>query len=376
MSYDLRVWTVRRPDIGQLATDPQSPPEDQVRLVGRTWQIVVTDPVTVEGEDVPVEVDEALPGIGFLTELNLEPIGAPSQAHTALRRIAKRIAAEAHGVIEDPQQDTLQFGAAVKRFTPLGQDEDAALCVLSWWFIEGAMTEPTGVRGLCKILERRLPEALPWRYGLYEPPQHRWDREGKDHFYQFFQEHGRSLVVWYPRPPIAHVHVSLPSSLGPSTQGFRSAHLTMEVDAAALWQPGWETAVRATWRSLSEFVQPFYGDIRFLRHYSRSRGRYWSNASSEHHPIRSWWWAGLPGGTTYGIVLGPPYTSIWSAFVSEADRLGELALRAAPQWDLAAPALNVVPPPLAAQPPTSEPSDVQSRREYPSIWPFGTPRTS
>ncbi|MGC2029045.1 MAG: hypothetical protein WA642_03430 [Steroidobacteraceae bacterium] len=63
-------------------------------------------------EDVPETVARTLPGIAYLTELNLSPIDAPETARKFLSRSAAAIAKTMHGVILDPQADqvTLPLG--------------------------------------------------------------------------------------------------------------------------------------------------------------------------------------------------------------------------------------------------------------------------
>lgn len=48
-------------------------------LEGDGWQATVSPSVKAEPEDVSDEFFAALPGIGYLTEVNIEPISAPTK---------------------------------------------------------------------------------------------------------------------------------------------------------------------------------------------------------------------------------------------------------------------------------------------------------
>ena len=109
MSYDIQVWSVARPDLEGIASgrDDWYLSERYLTFQKASWQIVVGQPSRVEQEDIPDAVFQALPGIQFLTDLNLEPVHAPKVAQTELHRMGARIAKQSHGVVLDPQQDTI-----------------------------------------------------------------------------------------------------------------------------------------------------------------------------------------------------------------------------------------------------------------------------
>ncbi|HEX6802934.1 MAG TPA: hypothetical protein VF133_04575 [Terriglobales bacterium] len=73
MSYDLQVWSVR-----PLNPDGFSKPEMWQRESAawthahKNWQIVVSASDHVEPEDIPQEISNLLPGVEWLTNLNLE----------------------------------------------------------------------------------------------------------------------------------------------------------------------------------------------------------------------------------------------------------------------------------------------------------------
>jgi len=106
---------------------------------------------------------------------------------------------------------------------------------------------------LLDVFETELKEALPRRYGNYEPPQYLYAERGRDDFLAFLKEHIHGLfgMVWYPTLPVTGVHLQIPETIGGSKQGFRTGQLTLTIDADALAQPGWETNLRRFWLRLN-----------------------------------------------------------------------------------------------------------------------------
>jgi hypothetical protein len=380
MSYDLQVWSANQPAL------PACLPEAaNWRRAGgawsyekRAWQVNLNPADRVLPEDVPEAVSAALPGVAWLTELNLEPLGAAEPAHKFLARTALRIAKAAHGVVLDPQQDTVRTPQGVKRWISPGADDKAALINLSWWWVEGPPAGGTGFGELLDVLAATLPEALPRRYGLYEPPQHIYAETGRAHFLSFLAEHARGIgIVWYPHAPVAHVNLEIPEEIGGTPKGFRSGKLEIELDAEALRQPGWPLALSQAWRRIGRVVRPFYGDVRTLRGYQRNRGRYWLGRGTEQHPVCSWWWAGVPQGPAHAAVVGEPYLSLWPAFSKAAECEDGLAFITTSDWLSGNDAFQRSgPPPTGIGQLVAEFHGPNIMRSYPPIWPFEAPRES
>jgi hypothetical protein len=371
MSYDLRIWTTLPPKLGNLrpAATQDRPP------AAAAWHVHVGEPATVEPEDVPEEIAEALPGVAFVVDLSLQPITAPRAGQQALRKIATTIAREAHGAIEDPQAGEITLGKGVRRYTALPAHDDASLLTMSFWFISGPLIKPTGAPGLLDLLSACLPEAVPARYGEFEPPANRLATQGRDHLVTFMQQHWHDGSVYYPSAPVAHFHLSIPQPLGATHIGYRCGLLTIDVAADVLAQPGWHSAVLHLWRELVRFVQPFYSDVRRLNHYTRGRGRHWSTARTERHPVCSWWWSGIPvSGPVCAQALGEPYIGLWPSFATAAEQIGGCLMHAAPNWLPDAPALAVSPPPIEVQQVAPEYTPGGRERQYPVAWPFGPVR--
>lgn len=377
MSYDLQVWSVCPPDLAISLPEPDkwSNEASSCLYERRDWHVAVGQPVKVLPEDLPEEVAASLPGIAYLTELNLSPVDASDVARKFLVRTGTAIAKATHGVIFDPQRDQITLPSGIKRFASVGATESASVISLSWWFLEGPIAR--GEFGtLLDVLERELPEGLPRRYGSFEPPQHVYAETGREHLITFLSENLRGqIVVWYPTAPVAHVHLGLPDNIGASKRGFRSAYFTLDVDAEALHQPGWQSALRRLWLSLSRVLRPFYGDVRTLAGYRRNRGRYWVTRATQRHPVIAWWWCGMPSGPAHAIVLGEQYRAIWPLFGAAAVERDGLSFVSTDDWTSTSNAFDRTgEPPEAIRLVPGRQQNGVIPHEYPSLWPFGPPR--
>lgn len=258
---------------------------------------------------------------------------------------------------------------------------------MSWWFLDSPVATSGGADRLVACLERVLPEALPRRYDLCEPPQFVYSETGRAHLIAFIERlRGQLGLVWYPSRPVLSVDLAYPGLVGPFWRGFRSNYISVAVDASALEQPGWPSQVRRSWIELSRLIRPFFGDARILHGYLHGRGTYAVNSQTQAHPVKSWWWRGVPTSLGIAVVCGEPYTRLWPAFDAVATRIEGLAMVISSDWPQEADLsqeLGGVPSEIAQ--PALAPPDQQNIRaiinaerealleRYPPIWPFEGP---
>ncbi|NVB36732.1 hypothetical protein G6O69_02735 [Pseudenhygromyxa sp. WMMC2535] len=213
-------------------------------------------------------------------------------------------------MLEDPQQGELVLPRGVKRYRELPREERVSTLRLSWWFTGQHLATLEGMQRFVALLLEYLPEALPRRYGLWEPPQHKTEETGVEALVQFMLENLGKSAVYYPTRPVVGFHLAY-SGMAPDLRGrFRCNMLSIDVELAALHQPGMENALRRLWRKLSSFLSPFYGEARHLH------GHVWgaclgSDSSTDQHPVRSWFWRGIPRQLGVALVLGPRYLEHW-----------------------------------------------------------------
>ncbi len=393
MSYDIQIWSVNPISLPSVLSDVKKwHPEGNDFWVypSKHWQIVVSSSVEVFLEDVPEDVAKLIPGISYLTGLTLEPIGAPKIAYKLLSAVSKRLGKAGHGVILDPQTDAIITPSGVKRYQSQRRDERFSVLYFSWYFTEGPLLTNTGLFNFINLLENMLPEAMPKRYGLFEPPQYVYSKTGRKHFLGFLQEHSSDIVVWYPHRPVVDVTISCSPKWGASRLGFRANYVRVGIEATALKQPGWDMALDRFWRAASQAIQPFFGDVRTLKGFMRRGATFGSDIKTDFHPVKGPWWIGIPHKVGHAIVLGEPYLTLWPRFIETSQTTDSLAFLSTNNWMIQEEVSNLIggiPNALAQRlipkwVTTSFGKTIKWNTEYPPKWPFenisvgeGAPKT-
>jgi hypothetical protein len=350
VSYDVEVFSADEP----------TPPAAQE---GRGWQIVVDGPLQVAPEDIPAQVQTVLPGLRFLTQFHLEG-KAPASAEKKLLTMARGFARSVRGVVVDQQRGTVETPRGVQRLAlQPARTGDQLLLQLSWFVHDVAALARTLPTEILDASQRTIPEFLPRRYGLFEPPQFKLETEGLDHLRQFLGKNLRNTVVWYCHKPCQYVFVSVPDHVGPSPRGFRCGRLTLNIDGKAAGDRAWRAELRRLWLTIADLIQPFYAEIRMGE-----------------CPTKSWWWNGIPTPMPSACLIGEPYVGLWPDFVSVAQS-SSTRLRYIEKGHLPLPPSGIAQPP---EPPRStvfdptKPEDIAAMLQahppsYPRVWPFDGP---
>jgi len=373
MSYDLQVWSVR-PLRENTFQDRESWARESALWshVRKNWQIVISASDRVEPEDIPEDVTKLLPGIEYLTNLNLEG-KRTAEGFRLAQSIANEIARDTHGAVLDPQEDSVRLPSGVKRLLLPRSKDVFDVVSMSWWFLDGPLLSREGRQSFVGLLERMLPEALPRRYGLYEPPQHVYAKAGRAHFLDFWDTNLHDMMVLYPQRPVTSVHVGCPLPLGAFRIGFRTNYLQIEVERKALLEPGWESNLKQFWKRASVLIRPIYGDVRIMSGYC------WVGATAttqfgqgEQHPVQSWWWTGLPRTLGSAVVIGDIYQRLWPDFLQSGTAAEGLAFASTNDWSIRTDLVHLIgePPEAQAQRSTAFTADKQ---QYPTGWPFENP---
>jgi hypothetical protein len=378
VSYDLQVWTTHAPQLPIALPDAARWQEQSgVWVQMRSgWQVVAGPVHRIEPEDVPDAVRGLLPGIGHMVELNLEPVTAPQAARALLKRVAKALAFAGHGVVVDPQTDTLTTPTGVRRYVAPPRSATLTALELSWFSVDARLASRDGLDRAVDCFERSIHEALPVRYGEYEPPSFRYSETGRQHLVDFLANEylkPRSLgfVVWYPKRPVLNVGVSI--GVGKTPAGWRCHRLTLTLEASVLDQAGWPTALQELWRRLAQTIHAFYADVRILRRYRVGAATMAEFLDAEQHPVCGPFWAGIPREGACAVAFGQPYLSLWPEFHAVAELEGDIGFLTQPSWtdqESVFVASGPVPERLAQQSPGYDGLGPNRSRVYPSEWPF------
>jgi hypothetical protein len=368
MSYDIQIYTCGEPDeeLGRLAAEEGFERKENTFLfLCKNGQIIFHRAGKVEAEDIPVSVFRELPGIGYLVEASIEGNPPVPDRKKALR-LAKNLAKSARGVLVNPQEDTIETARGTKRVDLTNAPKEEGQLKLSWWFEDADSFEKNGCARLVEVFESYMPEALPRRYGLWEPPQFKYAEQGREHFLSFFRENLRKGgIVWYSHPPFSYVFESIPPKVGATWQGYRSCRLQIQLRSRAIYILGWPLALKRLWLAVSQVVSPFFAEIR-----------------EGDDPVKSWWWNGIPARLGLAAMIGPPYEKLWPDFVAAGKKLSPnlfyMETIAERKLLPLIPPSDIMQPKMPELPRTILASELQAYEKltamrYPKIWPFCAP---
>lgn len=244
MSYDLTVYATDNIDGDRLMALVESIPGLSVGDGGdgefsvlrgkrRTYSFTVFGPYRIEPEDVPEDVVPHVLDPATSWQVVVEG-SSPSEIAPA-RRFAKSLAQASRGVAVDEQTEDVLGGKKPRR-VDRPATERVRLLDLEWYSPASAPPAPA----LWLELARKLfPEALPRRYGGYQPYPYRLDRDGEGLFVTEFghiRERYESQIFVGSNPCLSG------GLFAPPWGGYLFDNLHML--AAPLDDPRWRNTVR------------------------------------------------------------------------------------------------------------------------------------
>jgi hypothetical protein len=310
---------------------------------GREWWARAMPCRPVFEEDVPEAVADSLPGIAWLVELFYE--GRARAADQVLSRAANAIASKGHGVISDEEKVWTPRG--IRRAKTISHQEvtPPQMILMTWWAAGGPLFTREGVDALVNTLERFLPEALPDRWDVVEPPSHRLSVEGSEGLVEFLDNDRSSLKFLWPRKPVYQLGIDV-NWWGKAFPYFHALYFHIGIDAALVLQPGWPRQLPRAFREVSRVIQPFYGEARPYPDLSRGlvEGRPQPNPAS----TIGGGWCGVPQHPPLAMVVGAPYLENWPTAQSGAP-LDGLMIHSSDVWPQLPLGGCPRPPPTIAQ---------------------------
>src|SRR6185312_13155634 len=118
----------------------------------------------------------------------------------AVNRLARAIAETGRGLVYDPQEDRIAWprNPAKLRAVETARARSDYDDVLLHWLFDRRLTS-ADAHALLALLRGAMPEAVPTRFGDYEPMQGRLERDGDDAFAAFWD--GDDMAFWRGRRP-------------------------------------------------------------------------------------------------------------------------------------------------------------------------------
>jgi hypothetical protein len=258
-------------------------------------------PVPVEAEDVPEEVTAVLLGPSHVYELMVE--GSSAGGAQDAVRFARRLARASAGAVLD--QQTGQVWAGGKLRSPPAVDRGTVDVVELRWYVQASGTGEPAARTWLDLARQHLPEAMPRRFGSWEPLSMKLDVVGPDAFVRSVAAETTSVYFKASAPCIEG---SL--SGGASSRDVRSHSLS--VHREALRDPRWRAALQRLFVGFAAATGAVYASaevVRGLDWSGRSIG-YGSDTEHTTYLAGRGEWAGLPPYPVWWSWFGPEYTPL------------------------------------------------------------------
>ena len=318
VSYDLTLYAPRALDGAELrefisaqnsldidAFDGESRWIAVARGAKRKYCFTIDGPFQLEAEDVPEDVTAAVLGVSHMYTVTVEGSAEAEIPHAV--RFARTLAQSLGGAVQDQQLDDVWARGASRTATRPQRGDRVNIIRMEWYTRKTKLGDDFGhvYASLCR---RLLPEALPRRFGEFEPFQGRLDERGDEGFAQAWRD-ATTLLFFTATSPCISGHLSA----GPNER-FPNPIWTMSITAhhEPLNDANWREAVRRFFVSIAEQVDAFYASAEVVR------GNIWNgrslsvdgNSEWPISPARREGWMGLPPYPVWSAWYGGPYREL------------------------------------------------------------------
>lgn len=280
MSYDLNIWSRKRIEAPQKEF-----------IIGE-YTVTIEESVIVEYEDIPTDVLLSLSEIKYLTSLHLQPYTNEKIITDKAIRYAKKLAKEFNGVVENPQfENRVLLVDKRNTFAKAMRDADTiSIC----WYMDCRESLSNKLADFVELLEKYLPQALPRRYGAFEPPEFKYAETGKDHLINFLNNEHSPVI--YCTKPISYMFLSdaYIDNQKFKIKDYRCNRIEIEILKEAYLEENWKFAVKRLFKEVAKLFKPFYAEI----------------IDDKESMICSWWWKGIPTKRGNAIIIGEPYSTL------------------------------------------------------------------
>lgn len=322
MSYDLEVYLqqalrlnraverVGREDVSSTPTwsDSEGSGLSLVRRTKRMERHLCTadGPLIIDEDDdhVPEVVRAALLRVGWTVQIS-RPFDLTRTDTSVVERFARAVADKGDGVVYDPQLDEIVWPRSVKKLRdvpPRSKPDRDQHLALEWLFARHLTSADADT--LLAVAEPRMPEAMPHRFGTFEPMQGRLERDGKAAFSALFDED--HFLFWKGKRPFQWGFVHLERGWGSALpqaerdartptlggrKGVSPDSIRLEFEPGLATDERWLQALANLFRAVARELEPFFAGAYFHSGSFGLTGRYWLGIPPE--PL---WltWVGKP----------------------------------------------------------------------------------
>jgi hypothetical protein len=318
---------VLSPDV-RVDGDPTSAREPSIALTrvtkrGESTFCTVDGPLETEDDDAPDGVASVLLACRWTVQIT-HPAELTQAEHRIVTKLARALADAGRGIVYDPQGEGIAWPrnpSRVREVKAPAHEGDSHL-ELSLLFARRLAADDAHM--LLAILRRALPEAVPVRFGDYEPPQGRLERDGDDGFAALWS--ADSSPFWRGRRPFEWGSVTLRRGWGSAlTEAERddmrpilggrkvteTDGLSLEFSAALAEDDAWLRGLRALFEQLCCAFEPFFAAAFFN-----------PGPEGDEVSLQGRWWLGVPPSTLWLVYAGRPYQALLPVDQPRAAKVG------------------------------------------------------
>jgi hypothetical protein len=318
VSYDLTVYAQRSADVAELeqiilgvsglAAGAVSLRGASVeRGASRGYCFTVDGPVRVEPEDVPDGVTAVVLGATHMYHVLVE--GSCEADVPFAVRFARRLAQTLGGAAVDQQTDEIWVRGTSRGVLKPQRGTRISVLTLRWYAITDSVPIDAAATytSLCR---NYLPEALPRRFGEFEPLQSKLADTGDSGFANAWRA-ATSLLFFSASPPcIAGSMYAGPSETHPRKVWV----MTLDVLRDPFTDPRWRDALRRLFVAIADGIDCFFASAEV------TRGTLWNGRSGGADaqtewpimPARIQGWMGLPPYPVWWSWYADPYRDLVS----------------------------------------------------------------
>ena len=328
MSFDLEIVTSAKFDATQLAAFFSSYQDFQLIrshenesnvLVMRDTALkanpsfTIDGPFRVEPDDLEDEIIARTLHPQWLMQVSI-PAGATKLDLKVALELSRFIADGCQGSVYDPQEGKVVWPRGKgKRYVAPSKEERIRLIGFDW-FLPTSQRSNTTASIILQILRRTCPEALPTRFGTFEPFQYRLESGDDEPFLRMWNvcrdvEFGDSFY-WKSKSPFYGGGVAFPdwrdTFRPPGVE--RAVNISLRIDGRAIHSDNrWcETVVTLFW-AIALRLRAFYA-MGYVQRDVIARRNIWFDGKSENSPmLEGRWWLGLPPTPTWLSWFGGGY---------------------------------------------------------------------
>jgi hypothetical protein len=324
LSYDLAVFGSELPDLADAVNSEGSAVtvEGALEAVRASVSLIrqqrhgvehvceIDGPLEADDADAPEDVAAALLMCRWTVQISC-PSDLTKVGFKVVERVARRLADSGTGVVYDPQLDKIVWPRTPRtlRELPRRRNADVARVEIQW--LVARRLDARDGHALLQTLRRICPEAVPKRFGDYEPMQGHLERDGDAAFATMWN--GSAMLFWRGQFPCDHGFVSL-------SRGWGSALSRAEREARTPILGG-RKAVQVDSVSL-QFWTDVVDDHRWLALLKRvfvtitgqlgcffAAGYCSPDTHREAVRLTGRYWLGIPDADLWLVWVGAPYTS-------------------------------------------------------------------